>query len=1383
MVKLKKMAWVIFKYMMVFGFLVGQSLDAVADQTPIAFKHLTTANGLSQSSVIAMAQDHQGMLWIGTRDGLNKYDGGEITIYRNRVDDPNSISNNDILDIEIDDNGDLWIGTYSGLNHFNLKTQKFTRYLENATDTNSLSNNTIWSIDIVSQTEIWIGTSDGLNLLNPETGHIQSFYSLAADENSLSHHAIRCVYTDPNGQIWIGTERGLNKFVRNSHGTFSFERIYLTDSENLNGSDFIQSIVSSGSDSLWVGSKFNGLYLLDANGQVIDHYLADGPSARLINNNIRALEVDQNKRLWIGTYDGLNRLDPLGTMESSVNIPLSKNSISENKIKSIFCSANGSVWIGTYYGGLNMWDDANFNFNNIKRQVGGLGLSYNVVSSIVEDDANFYFGTEGRGLSVQHKSTKKFKSINKVQHGLTSDNIKALRKSAESNKLWICTYDAGLNAFDTQTNAVTQVMDVNAGLSHNSVYDIIEYRDNLWIIGTFGGGLNLYDPTTGDLTFLRFDSNKPTSLSDDQVRSMMLDSKGNIWVGTQKGLSYLSAVEIESRTYQFKRFFYDQNGESGEDIRVMFESSDSRIWVGSNESGLHVWNGKSFDFIDLFSEHVSTSNTIHAIEEDDLGHLWISSNNGIVNYNPQSGVRKLFEESDGLVSNEFNSNSSLKSRAGAMYFGGPDGVSWFYPNRLKENTYSPQVWISELKVNNKEVTPGDPTEILAQSIAHTQRLELDYDQANFSLGFSFPSFINPKKNEFVYRLRGLEEEWNTSSIAEASYTIQKSGNYVFEIRGVNNDGYEGEMITELEIRVHPAPWRSAWAFVLYGLIIAVALFVLYRMIKTNTQLEYQLDLEHKTNLQQEELNKMKLQFFTNISHEFRTPLTLILGPLDQILEEFKGSSGLFKKLKTMQQSANQLLKLINQLMDFRKIENNQDQLKAAEGNIVKFVHEIFLSFKIFAKNGQYEYTFNSDKDEMQVYFDRDKLERVLYNLLSNAFKYTPEKGTIAVSLTQSDRQVKLSVTDTGQGISEDHLLKIFDRFYQVKNDKIKSEVSSGTGIGLALAKSIVDLHGGKIDVKSQEGAGSTFEVCLKMGSDHLTEDQILSDFRDSEQLENYTRQESLAGNGPIVINPDLMTKKPDAKTILVVEDNDQVRTFIVGLLAPSYNVLEATDGEKGLAAAQKNLPDLIVSDVMMPNMDGIELCSQIKTNLKTSHIPFILLTARTSLIFKYEGLESGADDYLNKPFNVKELELKVKNLVKFVSNLKSKFKEEKQITPSEITISSIDEELLKKAIQIVDDNIDNQFLDVNFFAKELGVSRTMLFTKVKTWTNLTPNDFIHTMRMKRAADLLERGRIRVSQVSYSVGFKNPKYFGKCFSKYHGCSPSHYAQKFKVETSE
>lgn len=1345
-------------------------------QSTINFKHLTVADGLSQSSVIAIAQDRQGILWFGTRDGLNKYDGNHISIYRNNIQDENSLSNNDILDLAVDQDGDIWIGTYNGLNHFDIETEKFTRYQKDLFDGNSISNNTIWSLEVLHSGEILIGTAEGLNTFDPSKGIFNKYFHNKEDRSSLPHDYVLDTYTDEKHQIWVATANGLAKILRNDEGDYKFLPVSLKSDNNLSDTDFIQAVTQDSSGHVWVGSRFNGLYKLSSEGDLIQHFIAGFSGTSIINNNVRALEINQNNRLWVGTYDGLSRLDSSGTFISCQNQSQNPNSISVNKVKTIFCSTDGSVWVGTYYGGVNMWNEANFNFTNIKNYGKGLGLAYNVVSSVIEDQDYMYFGTEGKGISVLNKANDEYHYIDEQTSNLSSSNIKALRWGERTGELWVCTFDAGLNLYDVEENKTLIILNQSTGLSHNSVYDALTLSDNLWLIGTFGGGLNLYNKDNGKVEWVMNNSNDSYSLSDDQVRSIMLDSRRNLWVATQNGLNRTSADQMAHGDFEFKRYFFDFESRSGEDVLAVFESQDNTIWVGTKESGLHYLKDGEFVSIDIFSDYPGTSNIIHSIEQDHSQTLWISSNNGVISFDPANNTKKLFEKSDGLVSNEFNNNASLYGANGVMYFGGPDGVSSFAPKKLKENAFVPNAVLTDLKINNKRIDPGDQTGILSKTLALTNDIELDYDQANFSLTFALPSFVNSGKNEFIYRMKGLEEDWNSSSIPEASYTIQNAGNYTFEVKGLNNDRYESAKITALHIYVHPAPWRSIWAFLAYGVVIAIALFMLLRMIKSKTQLQYELDLEHKINLQQQALNQAKLQFFTNISHEFRTPLTLILGPLDQLINEYRGGSAMFKKLKVMQQSANQLLKLINQLMDFRKIENKQAKLESAEGNIVKFIYEIFLSFKTLAKDGKFNYSFETSSDDVRIYYDRDKLERVLYNLLSNAFKFTKNEGSIAVTISESSDYVRVSVSDTGSGIEPENLDRIFERFYQATESSTK-ETSRGTGIGLALAKSIVDLHQGSLEVESEVGVGSTFVIRLKKGKSHLNESEIIQDFKDSEDFSNYRK--SLEADIPELptFEPDRLTKEANQSTVLVVEDNDHVRNFILELLNPTYNLLEAPNGKEGLALAIKEVPDLIISDVMMPQMDGIELCSEVKNNLKTSHIPFILLTARTSLIFKYEGLESGADDYINKPFNPRELQLKVKNLLQFVAGLKQKFKTEDGIKPSEITIASIDEELLGKAIQIVDENINNQFFDVNLFAKELGVSRTMLFTKVKAWTNMTPNDFIFSMRMKRAAQLLEQGKCSVSQISYKVGFKSPKYFSKSFNKYYSVSPKEFASKF------
>ncbi|UII23193.1 two-component regulator propeller domain-containing protein [Fulvivirga ligni] len=1346
-------------------------LKSLAQEQAISFEHLTTANGLSQSSVMAICQDKNGLMWFGTRDGLNKYDGNKFTVYRNDPHNDNSLSSNDIVDLTVDTQGNIWVATYDGLNLYDAKTETFKRFLSDPNDTNSLSRNTIWSVEVMNEKEVWIGASVGLNIMNTETGNIIRLFSENDNSASLSDSHIMEVFKDSKGNVWVGSAHGLNKLISRKDNEFKFKRY-----GGLLSDVYIQNIIEDKTGNICIGTKYNGLFLLNPENDSIKHFTTDTDPLNIINNDVRALEVDNTGRLWIGTYNGVSVYDhEKNSITHAYHDPLLPQSLSKNTIKALYKSSNGSVWVGAYYGGINMWDKGNFNFNVLKQLPNGEGLKYNVVSSIVEDEDHLYFGTEGGGVSIKNKENGTFSYITSSNSDLASNNIKSLYINHVSDELWIGAFNAGLSIFDIKKGHITGNYAEANGLSNSSVYGAMPYNDDLIFVSTFGGGLNVYSKQTAQLKYV---NSANSGLTDDQIRCMFIDSKKNLWLGTPNGLNMVTSEQIEAGEYHFKHFFYNEESRSGEDVLTIFEDTKQGIWVGNKETGLHHMEGKGFATVNLFHGYENTSNTIHAIIEDSNGNFWISSNNGIMRFNPETGGRKLFEESDGLVSNEFNNNAALKSSSGQVYFGGPDGVSYFTPGAMESNDFTPHVVLTGLEIYNQDIMPGDTTGILTSNMAMTKEVELAYNQANFTIDFALPSYINPEKNLFAYRMKGLEDEWTYTTATSANFIIQNSGNYVFEVKGANNDGQWSDSVTSLQVVITPAPWRSWWAFLIYGVLICVALYLLFNIIQSRARLQHDLELEYQAKEQQEKMNQMKLQFFTNISHEFRTPLTLILGPLQQILQEYKGSNRVFKQLVVIQQNANQLLKLINQLMDFRKLENKQTNLEAAEGNIVKFAREIFVSFKPYAKNGDYQYEFEASDEEIRAWYDRDKLERVFYNLISNAFKYTSEGGNIKVSLKKTDDHVEISVADSGAGIKEEELLKIFDRFYQVQSDS-KQPYKQGTGIGLALAKGIVDLHKGEVQVKSKPGEGSEFVVILPLGNKHLSEDQIIKNFKDSEDLSNYTTQLEKLSNTPLSIDEESLVKKENQKTILVVEDNDRVRQFIIELLKGEYNILEAGNGKEGLQVAHTHDPDLIISDVMMPEMDGIEFCSEIKSDLKTSHIPFILLTARTSLIFKFEGLESGADAYINKPFNVKELQLRVTNLLRVVDHLKSKFKSDQGITPSEITISSIDEELLKQAIQIVNDNISNELFDISMFCTELGVSRTMLFTKIKAWTNLTPNEFILSMRMKRATQLLEQNKISIAQVCYQVGYKNPKYFSKTFQKYHGVTPSEYAAKFHV----
>jgi signal transduction histidine kinase/ligand-binding sensor domain-containing protein/DNA-binding response OmpR family regulator len=1345
----------------------------IFSQNKYRLKNISTSDGLSQSSVIAIHQDKLGQMWFGTRDGLNKYDGSRFTVFRNNLSDKSTISNNDILVIEEDNSGKIWIGTYNGLNCYDPVSNTFKRYLHDKTN-NSISGNAVWSIEEIGD-ELWFGTSKGLNIYNKNTGLFTPVFHSDTDDSTLPSSNILNVLKTKKGEIWIGTTKGLCKLVSRKKNKFSFNNYPLNTTTILN----VQTIVEDNLGNLWVGTKNTGLLKFDKSTNKFVSFLSD-KEYKEINTDIRSLAIDNQGSLWIGAYDGIYIY---GNDKSLQKINNSNNSNGIDKVKSVFVDKKGSVWIGCYYKGVNIWDVSNVNFSNYNQSSKKIPMSFDVVSSIIKDkNQNIYFGTEGGGITIYNPNTSKTNYINTKTGHTNKNDIKSM--CFTDNVLWIGTFSKGLSAYNIASKRIEDeriTPKLKDLLKETGVYSIKTENNEIVWIGTFSKGLIRYDLTTKTYQIIENDNTKPNFLTNNIIRTILVNKKNDLWVGTQNGLNHIYLNNSKPNKYLIKHYFFDNPSLSGDDILTLFQDSQHKIWVGTKAKGLHYFDGKKFNRINLKAGNVVIT-SIHSILEDEDKNLWISTNQGIIKYSTIQKKIVIYDQKDGLVSNEFIDNSALKLSPNKFYFGSPSGATFFDAKKISINKYSPQVLITNLKIKNETINPNDTEEILEKSIGYTKKITLDYDKANFSISFAIPNYIRSKNNQYSYRLIGLENSWTTTKNSEAIFAIQNPGTYVFEVKGANNDGVWNTTPTTLTVEVNPAPWRSIWAFLLYGILIAMGLYGLIWIIKSKARLKQKLELEYLETKRIEENNRAKLDFFTNISHEFRTPLTLILGPLQQILADYNGTNEMYKKLLVIEGSGNHLLNLINRLMDFRKLENDQVTLESANGNIVKFAKEIFLSFIEYAKDGGYTYTFESSEEEILVYFDRYKLERVFYNLISNAFRYTPKGGNINFKITHDNSTIFIAVEDSGVGIAEEHIDKIFDLFFEIPMHKnVQKNYNKGTGIGLSIVKNIVKLHKGTIAVINKKSQGVIFTVSLPLGCEHLQENEIIKDFKISDDIVQYTAQLETAEITETEDIEDFVTNT-EKQTILIVEDHKVLRNFMKNLLKKEYNIIVAENGKMALEKALKHIPNLIISDVIMPEMVGTELCSKIKENLKTSHIPVILLTSRTSLVYKFEGLESGADDYISKPFNLIEFKLRIKNLLNSTERLKAKFLSEDNFSPSEITISSLDEELLKKAFKIVEDNISNEQFDIPFFSSELGISRTLLFVKIKAWTNFTPNEFIHEVRLKRAAQLLEQNKLNVSEVSYKVGFNNPKYFSKCFQKRYGETPSQFADKFFEKTT-
>lgn len=1343
-------------FTVIFIFLFMRFVSAQNDM--YKFSHITDVDGLSQNSVVAIHQDKLGQIWFGTRDGLNKYDGEEFTIYRHQKDNKSSISNNGILCIEGDSDGFIWVGTSFGLNRYNPKKNTFKTYFLND-KARYLGNNMIKVIKEISNHQIWIVSSSGVSIYNDKT---DTFNTILKKNN------ITSILETKSGILLLGTTKGLLRLLDKENGNYQFENIIGTESL------FIQDMVEAADGNILLGTQIKSVLKYDISKNSVQPYFEKS----LIedkNKNVRKLLFDDNGELWIATYNGLQISNNQKHLIALYNDDNDDKSINDNFIKTLFKDNTGVIWVGTYYGGVSIWSDFNENFINITQKSAKAGLSFKVVSSIVNYNNLLLFGTEGGGISVLNQDDNTIQHITtKNASALKSDNIKSLCVT-NNDKLWVGTFTNSIAIYNLKTKVFEKSpfpKKLNDFLENVGVLSIVQYDDDNILIGTNYKGLVKYN-TRQNLFKIYNTNSKPLGLTSNNVKTIKVDSKNNIWVGTIRGLNCISPNE------EITNHVYKADLKVKFEINTIFEDNKGVLWIGTFEDGLFKFENNQFVPVSLKIDKVEI-NGIRSIEEAEKGKFWISTfTQGILKYNPlEDKIEAYYSKKEGLASNQFNRDASLRIGKTQYFFGGSSGVTYFDESKLTKNKYSPQVIISDFKIQNASVGVDGKHQLLENTISYTKHLELEYNQGNFSLSYAIPNFINAGSNSYMYRLKGLETDWVMTSNNTATYTIQKPGSYTFEVKGINSDGVVNQNPTSLEIYVNPAPWASWWAYTLYFMAIGVVVYYLFNILKAKTKLKHQLELEHVRAQQIEKTNKSKLEFFTNISHEFRTPLTLILGPLQQILENYRGSSQMYRKLKVVESSSNQLLQLINRLMDFRKYENKLMKLEASEGNIVKFIEEICLSFSEYAKAKDYKYNFATSSDDINLYYDSAKLERAFYNLISNAFKYTPNQGEINIEIIEDIDKVVVSVSDTGVGIPEEYVDKIFERFFEISDLKEGKNNNKGTGIGLSIVKSIIDLHKGKISVaNSTKTSGSVFSVELLKGKGHLNDADIVKDFKFSDDIslyENQLKEQDLSFNDTAIFRNIPSIEK---SSILVVEDNKQLRGFIRNLLEFSYNVYEAENGKEGFKIAIKEEIDLIVSDVVMPITSGIELCALVKGDIRTSHIPVILLTTRSSLIYKLDGLERGADDYISKPFNIKEFELRISNVLKSISRLKQKMNTNEILNQDDIVMSSLDEKLYKKALDIIEKNIINSDFDIPYFCEELGVSKSVLFTKVKAWTDYTPKQFIQHIRLKRAARLLEQGKSEIVQISLKVGFKDPKYFSKIFKRKFGKTPKAYSESF------
>lgn len=1348
------------------------------------------SKGLSQHSITSVLQDSKGFLWIGTRHGLNRYDGISYLTYEHVNGDSSTISNSTVQCLTEDKKGNIWIGTYGGgLNYYNYSEDKFEIYKNDKANPYSLSDDFVTAVWEDYDGNIWVGTEKGgLNLLNKENGTFSRYISNDADPFSITSNNVTSINEDRNGNLWVGTYGGgINLFDRNKMSFIPFKK---GTAEGLE-SNVIRTIYRTSNGALLVGTHQGVKKLVYNDGRYIfTNILTNHPLTEALSKvRVLSLSEDQEQRLWIGTEnEGLFMVDPMrGTGRHFLHTPDSDYGVNSNSIWSLFTGKYGTVWIGTYNQGL-------FKIDPYEEKFGGLfqsgipahTLSHNVISSFAEDNqGNLWVATDGGGLNYFNRKTGRFtryKSIPQDSTSLSSDAVVSILIDNDNN-LWAGTWEGGISILPEGAEAFQHLIHdpLNKNTpSGNDIYKLYQdSKGNIWI-GAFRDGLDVYNSQKKQIHHINGENSN--GIIGKKIRAILEDHQGYMWIGTEgAGLNRIrindNMAVIENTWYSSNH--YQKTGLYNNTITYLFEDSDSILWVGTEGGGVYYYDRTKDHFLPIDDDQRLRNNVIYGMLEDNRKVLWISTNNGLAAYDKKNRTTKIYNASDGLQSSEFFKSACLKTTDGYLLFGGINGFNMFNPERVKKNPNPPPVYITSFLLSNEVVRSG-PGSLLQKNILDTKKIQLKYNQNDFSFEFAALNFSQSNRNEYTYKLENYDDEWQKAgSRSEAYYTNVPPGRYVFRVKGSNNDGIWNEQDASILIDISK-PWYSTyWAYGGYSLIILSILFWSMRTIIYKERLQAQLQLEHMELTKMQELDQLKSRFFANISHEFRTPLTLIISPLKTLyLDETKNDYK--KQIKMMIRNAERLLGLINQILDLAKLESGSMKLKASRQDLVKFLKPHVFSFSSYADRQFITYKTNLPKEPVYVYFEQDKLEKVFTNLLSNAIKYTPEFGEVSVTMEQKGDTVEIVIADSGIGIPEDQISYIFNRFYRAHSQS----GSKGTGIGLALTKELVELHKGKIEVSSVEGKGTKFTVRFPLGSHHLDKSEISEDrIVHQAHTDNYPHKELMQDNiSEINSNQENDKTENNLPLVLIAEDNEDMLSFISSYLQINYRTLECRNGKEALELSLEQIPDIIISDIMMPEIDGYELCTLLKNDEKTSHIPVILLTAKASNESIEQGFELGANYYVTKPFNPKLLELRIKNILKSRKMFKEQVLNNKTINlePKHVIISSADENFIKKAVEFVEKNMDNSELQVEDLCKHLGMSKIQLYRKMKGLIDQSANEFIRTIRLKRAAQLLKQHHLTIAEITYQVGFNDLPYFRQCFKKQYGVNPSEFAQQGSEE---
>lgn len=1322
---------------------ISQTVFAADD---IYFSKIGIEQGLSQLTVMAIYQDELGIMWFGTREGISRYNGNSMEQIKPVLNDSNSLNGSLIRNIKGDRNGLVFIHSQNGLNEYNIRTGRM-RILQRE------------NVDAIvyGVRNLWIAENN--RIYSWSQGNKQLYHEIP--EITKPHRPIRVILQTSDQRIVVGTS---------SSGVFIIDqnkkhRLVIPDCSQ------VSSLFEDDKGNIWVGTWHQGLFKIERNGQV-KNYRNDARNNQSISSDfVRAITQDNRNFLWIGTRRGLERMN----IETEVFQHYQSGGtpsleLSNESVWALFKDPQGTIWAGTYFGGVNYFNpDIDFyNFHNLRSGV-FQNKTFPIISEIIEDkNGRLLLCTEGDGLVIYNSESKNYQNIRAGAQGtgLSSDNIKTGYYDEAEHVLWLGTHLGGVTRIDLKTMRTTQIRHLKREWEQSDIVrSIVPYQGKL-LLATYNG-LFLLDKNT-----------LATGLFSEELHrkvSYCVDMKllgDEMWIASRGLFRYnLKTHRVDS----WFRAHNDSGSISHDNVMKLLIDKKQRLWVATNGGGVNLYQRDENRFRHYNSTNAGLKNDyISNLTESKFGYIFISNTHGLSVLDPENHKIFNYASENGFPLNSLSNGGMCTLRSGEIYVAGMNGMVSFFEENLSSPQRAFNLNLVNLWINNQQILPGDESGVLSMALPYTGSISLNHKQSMLTIEFAANNYITFNKPIYRYRLEGLSDNWSElpAGINKLNFMNLNPGKYRLHVQALSPIDKAPVANTYLQMQVFPPFYRAWYAYLFY---ILALVFLIWRYVvftRSKLLLKTSLEYEMKQKEHIEEVNQSKLRFFTNISHEFRTPLTLIAGQVDMLMQTSNIQPAVFNRILNIKRNTLNMQNLINELLEFRKSEQGHLSVKVVQRDIVEFLYEVYLSFSEYANYRNIRFEFKNAGQHIKLWFDPVQMQKVFYNLISNAFKYTPKAGEISIGLSETATEVIIEVNDSGIGIAPEAIEKIFDRFYQAENGLQINNMTPGTGIGLALTKNIIEAHHAEIHVLSTKEVGTRFIVTLKKGNAHFSEEELGRHEVNGETC-NVCLDE---------LDSEFMTQMYESHvqnneriySMLIVEDNDDLREMLKQVFEPIYNVYTAVDGEEGLAMTLEHQPNIVLSDLMMPRMSGSEMCSKIKNNFMVCHIPVVLLTAQTAVEYNIEGLRLGADDYITKPFNVKTLITRCNNLVNNRRILQEKFSRQVDSTPRLVATNQLDREFLEKAQRIVEAHLDDSEFDVPAFSREMALGRTRLFSKIKGITGQTPNDFILNVRLKKAATWLNNNpEYNISDITYMLGFSSPKYFSKCFKEQFGVSPSVY----------